>query len=217
MSYRTPYELTVRGIISSFPKDSLSQEDKACVSEYLKTCELYDARKQDRLLKKMQQLEKTKPIQDCLKKRVSELSKKREKLVSTRNACAYFNNNVVEMLDYEISEISSNIIQQSEQYEEHRKKEKHSGALLPFLLYAARFLVAVLPFIMIGGNFLLTLLLVTINAFVPFASIVFWIWGLVCAIQGVQDFWAIIYYISFGLIWIPFYTSTIISFFSKEK
>lgn len=217
MSDRTPYELTVRGIVSSVPQDSLSQEDKACVSEYLKTCERYDVRKQDRLLKKIQQLEKTKPIQDCLKKRVSELAQKRAKIVSTRNAFAHFNNNVVEMLDYEISEISSNIIQQPEQYEEHRKKGKPAGALFVFLLYAVRLLVAVLPFIMIGGNFLLTLLLVTINAFVPFASIVFWIWGLVCAIQGVQDFWAILYYISFGLIWIPFYMSTIISFFSKKK
>lgn len=80
-----------------------------------------------------------------------------------------------------------------------------------------RAIVYILPFVMIGGNFFFTLLLISINTFVPFASVVFWIWGLVCAIKGIQDIWAIIYYIAFAVIWLPFYISTIISLFSKKK
>ena len=90
------------------------------------------------------------------------------------------------------------------------------GAFGVVLYFVIRIIIAILPFVMIGGNFFLTLFLISINTFVPFASVVFWIWGLVCAIKGVQDIWAIIYYIAFVLIWIPFFISTIVSMFSKE-
>ena len=90
------------------------------------------------------------------------------------------------------------------------------GVFGTVLLLLIRLIVSILPFVMIGGNFFVTLLLISINAFVPVASAVFWIWGLVCAIQGVQDIWAIIYYIAFVVIWIPFYISLIVSTFSKK-
>lgn len=89
------------------------------------------------------------------------------------------------------------------------------GTLGIVLYYIAQLIVAILPFVMIGANFFVTLILVIINSVVPFASIIFWIWGLVCAIQGAQDFWAILYYIVFVVVWIPFYISTILSFFKK--
>lgn len=85
------------------------------------------------------------------------------------------------------------------------------GGFGVILLFLARAVIAVLPFVMIDTNFFVTFLLIAINGFVPFASIVFWIWGLVCAIMGVQDIWAIIYYISFVVIWLPFFISTTIS------
>lgn len=87
------------------------------------------------------------------------------------------------------------------------------GFVLYFLI---RLMIAVLPFVMIGGNFFLTLLLASINYFIPITSVVFWIWGLVCAIQGVQDVWAIMFYIAFVVVWIPFLVSTTISMFSKK-
>lgn len=99
-------------------------------------------------------------------------------------------------------------------------KEKVLGMLGGFgviCFYLLRILIAVLPFVMIGGNFFLTLLLITINYWVPLTSVVFWVWGLVCAIQGVQDIWAILFYIIFIAIWIPFFISTIISVFQKRK
>lgn len=99
-------------------------------------------------------------------------------------------------------------------------KEKINNTLGTFgivLLFVIRGIVAILPFVMIGGNFFLTVFLISINTFVPFASAVFWFWGLICTIKGVQDIWAIIYYIAFVLIWIPFFISTIVSMFSKKK
>lgn len=98
-------------------------------------------------------------------------------------------------------------------------KEKLINALGSFgviLYYILQTIVSVLPFIMIGGNFFVTFLLILVNMFLPFASAIFWIWGLVCAIQGVQDIWAIIYYVAFVVVWIPFYVSIIVSIFSKE-
>ena len=98
-------------------------------------------------------------------------------------------------------------------------KEKISNAVGAFgtvWYFLIRLIISILPFVMIGGNFFLTLILISINTFVPLASIVFWIWGLVCAIKGVQDIWAILYYIAFTLIWIPFFISTIKSVFSRK-
>lgn len=98
-------------------------------------------------------------------------------------------------------------------------KEKLVGIFGGFgmvLFFITRLIIAILPFVMIGGNFFVTLLLISINSLVPFASAVFWIWGLVCAIKGVQDIWAIIYYIVFVVVWIPFYISTIVSVLKKD-
>lgn len=98
-------------------------------------------------------------------------------------------------------------------------KEKLIGIFGVFgivLFYITRLIIAILPFVMIGGNFFVSLLLISINTFVPFASAVFWIWGLICAINGVQDVWAFVYYVAFAVIWIPFYISTIASFFKKN-
>lgn len=107
----------------------------------------------------------------------------------------------------------------SEPKEAEPPKEKFLNTLGAFgaiLIFLSRCIIAILPFVMIEGNFFLTLLLIAINTFVPFASIVFWVWGLVCAIQGVQDFWAILYYISFVVIWLPFFIRTVVSVFSKD-
>lgn len=98
-------------------------------------------------------------------------------------------------------------------------KEKLIATLGGFgliLFYGLRLLVCILPFVMIGGNIFVTFLLVSIDFLFPFVSPIFWIWGLVCAIKGVQDVWAIIYYIAFIVIWIPFYISTIAQLFSKK-
>ena len=91
------------------------------------------------------------------------------------------------------------------------------GSFGIILLYLFRLIICILPFVMIGGNFFVSFLLITLNTFLPITSIVFWIWGLVCAIRGVQDIFAILYYIVFAVAWLPFYISIVGSFFNKNK
>ena len=106
------------------------------------------------------------------------------------------------------------LVRQEAQPKEHKErpriKEKLASDLGGFgvvLHFLVRTVVYVLPFVMIGGGVLASFVLISINAIIPFSSIVFWIWGLVCAIKGVQDIFAIIYYVAFAIIWIPFYIS----------
>ena len=86
------------------------------------------------------------------------------------------------------------------------------GYVLYFLL--AQF-VYVLPMVMIGKPFFLNVIFFFIMQVFPPASAVFWVWGLICAIQGVQDVFAIIFYIAFGIIFLPFFVSTVLSVFRK--
>ena len=76
-------------------------------------------------------------------------------------------------------------------------------------------LIYVLPFVMIGGSFWLSLLLIIIAYFLPASSVVFWVWGLVCAIQGPQDVWAIIYYVLFVVMFLPFFISVVCDLIDK--
>lgn len=91
-------------------------------------------------------------------------------------------------------------------------KEKLVNALGVFggiLWFVVSSLIYVLPFVMIGGSFWLTALLITIVYFFPISSVIFWVWGLVCAILGPQDVFAIIYYVAFAILFLPFFISII--------
>lgn len=99
-------------------------------------------------------------------------------------------------------------------------KEKLMNALGTagiILWYLVSLLIAIIPFVMIGASLLLNLLFFGIVQFFPASSVVFWIWGLVCAIKGPQDAWAIIYYVLFVIMFLPFFVSTILSLFNKRK
>ena len=84
------------------------------------------------------------------------------------------------------------------------------GGILWFILST---LIYVIPFVMIGASFWLNLLLLGIVYFIPSTSVIFWVWGLVCAIQGSQDVWAILYYILFAIGFVPFFVSLVLDFF----
>lgn len=78
------------------------------------------------------------------------------------------------------------------------------------LFYLLRVFISVLPFVMIDLNFFVTFLLIFLNFLLPALSTpVFWIWGLVCAINGVQDFFAIFYYVVFAIVYLPFFIGLI--------
>lgn len=99
-------------------------------------------------------------------------------------------------------------------------KEKLMNALGRFgfgLWYLVSLLIAVMPLVMIDAPFLLNLLLLAIALFVPATSGIFWMWGLVCAIQGPQDIIAIIYYVLFAIMFLPFFISTVLNIFNKRK
>lgn len=72
------------------------------------------------------------------------------------------------------------------------------GTVLSFALCA---LLWAFPLWMIHpSSFWIVLLMIVIGQIFPIVTtVVYWIWGLVVAIQGPQDVFAIIYYIAFGI------------------
>lgn len=98
-------------------------------------------------------------------------------------------------------------------------KEKLQSALGGFGLiiwYVISTIIYIIPFVMIGASFWLNIVFFGIIQLFPPASIVFWIWGLICAINGVQDIWAIVYYVLFVIGFMPFFIWIISSLFSKK-
>lgn len=78
-------------------------------------------------------------------------------------------------------------------------------------------LISVLPVVMIGTPFWLSFIIFIICSFIPFLSIPLWIWGLVEAIKGPQDAFAIIYYVATVIIFLPTIISMFSNFFKKRN
>lgn len=78
------------------------------------------------------------------------------------------------------------------------------GTLGIILWYILTAFISILPFVFIDLNFVWTFILILIDWIFPFVSPVFWIWGLVKAIKGPQDIWAIVYYVSFAILFLPY-------------
>lgn len=102
-------------------------------------------------------------------------------------------------------------------------KEKLLSALGTFggiLWYILQLVLFVLPLVMIHQGFLLRAVFIFCMVFIPGAPAVFWIWGLVCAIGGPQDVFAIIYYVATAVIFLPYIVSFVcdaITFFANRK
>lgn len=75
--------------------------------------------------------------------------------------------------------------------------------------------ISILPFVMIDVSFFWAFILIGVQLFVPATSIIFWLWGLICAIIGPQDIIAIIYYILFVIMFLPFFIYTFSDFIMK--
>lgn len=84
------------------------------------------------------------------------------------------------------------------------------------LFYMISVAVYVIPFMFIDCHYLLKGFFIMIQTVVPFADLVFWIWGLVCAIQGVQDVFAIVYYVIFAAYVLPEAIALISAMFSRK-
>lgn len=89
------------------------------------------------------------------------------------------------------------------------------GILGGIFFYSLSAFVFVFPLVMINASFWLNLLLLSIMFFFRPSSLIFWVWGLICAFKGPQDAWAIIYYILFALFFIPFFFDILRSFSRK--
>ena len=91
------------------------------------------------------------------------------------------------------------------------------GSVGVILWYLLSILIAVMPLVMIDASFGLNLLLLAIALFIPATSGIFWIWGLVCTIRGPQDIIAIIYYVLFAIIFLPYFINSVFNLFNKRK
>lgn len=99
-------------------------------------------------------------------------------------------------------------------------KEKLQNALGTFggiLYWILTILIAILPLVMIDMPSLVDFIILAVCSFLPFLSIPLWIWGLVEAIKGPQDIFAIIYYIATVAIFLPTIISMISGFIDKRK
>jgi hypothetical protein len=91
------------------------------------------------------------------------------------------------------------------------------GSAGGILWYLLSLLIAVMPLVMIDASFLLNLLLWGVMFFIPATSGIFWIWGLFCALRGPQDLIAIIYYVLFVIMFLPFFISSVLNIFRKRN
>ena len=90
-----------------------------------------------------------------------------------------------------------------------QKLQLSLGAIGGIVFHLITLTVYVLPIVMINTSFWWDALFFVILYIFPVTSVIFWIWGLVCAITGPQDIFAIIYYVLFVVLWIPFFVSVI--------
>lgn len=237
MSYRDEYSVSNRNLLSNANESSLkSREEKVLLAEYKEIVKQLEA--DQKTLCETQNI----ISQMFSKDKAGSHSMRKSLEVSVEQILGRIEQNDRKLILLESTTVLKDVIEREKKkaYEsvnmpmvekdEPKKKEGHKksissikdmlintlGVFGMIIYYLIRSIIYILPFVMIGGNFFLTLILIGINTFVPFASAIFWIWGLVCAINGVQDFWAILYYIVFVVVWIPFYISTIISFFNKN-
>lgn len=88
------------------------------------------------------------------------------------------------------------------------------GCVIYYLLIMT---IAVMPVVMIDPPGIINWLLIAIVIFLPTLSAPVWIWGLICTILGPQDVIAIIYYVLFVVLWLPFFISIISAFFTKQR
>lgn len=136
---------------------------------------------------------------------------------------AEYSKDTLDALDREVNFIFEKQREHDKQVPDSKQKyslREHAtstlGLLGIILSWVVRLIVSILPFVMIGANFIVTLLLVVINIWFPITTIIFWIWGFICAVNGIQSFWTVVYYICAIVIWLPFFVDTVVTLF-REK
>lgn len=85
------------------------------------------------------------------------------------------------------------------------------GSFGLILWFALSLFKNVFPAIMIADSLIIAIGITVFQQFVPLSSVAFWIWGMVCAVRGEQDVFAYIYYISFAVLFLPFFIKAVFS------
>lgn len=124
-------------------------------------------------------------------------------------------------LFYNVSEILSLIVEEGEKMNNFKEKLISSlGVVGGIIYYTILIFIATLPIALINVPFWLSTIFIIIMFFFPASSAVFWIWGLISAICGPQDWLAIVYYIMFAVMFLPFFANLFIgiigSLFNKK-
>lgn len=88
------------------------------------------------------------------------------------------------------------------------------GAAGGIIYYIILILISFLPVVIINVPFWLSTIFIIIMFFFPVSSVVFWIWGLFSAICGPQDWIAIVYYVLFAIMFLPFFVNLFIGIIS---
>ncbi len=88
------------------------------------------------------------------------------------------------------------------------------GGLGFVLWWIISIVVAALPVVMINPDTFISIGIIALTFLFPASSVVFWIWGLVCTLRSTQDIFSIIYYISFVVLFLPFFISAFMKILS---
>lgn len=90
------------------------------------------------------------------------------------------------------------------------------GTIGGILYYVILIVISVLPFAVINLPLWAEIIMILIVYFLPFLSPIIWIWGLISAIIGPQDWIAIVYYIVFAIFFMPIFIKTVLDIFTKK-
>ena len=88
------------------------------------------------------------------------------------------------------------------------------GMILYYVLLA---LISILPIAVLPVRGVLSFLLIAVMTLIPATSVIFWVWGLICAITGPQDWLAVVYYVCLAVLFTPSFISIICGLFKKNR
>lgn len=87
------------------------------------------------------------------------------------------------------------------------------GSILYFIISLA---IIALPMVVFYDSLVLSYVYFIGYWIFPLISGIFWVWGLFRVISGPQGVFSTIYYISFVIMFVPYFIATLRSIFSKE-
>lgn len=113
-----------------------------------------------------------------------------------------------------------NMSANSHRQRESNLKERFFGTLGMFgliLYYIISLVVSIFPSVMISDSWIFFFVFLAISYFFPLSTVVFWTWGLVCAMQSPQNAITTAYYVVTVVVWFPFFIGIVSDFIAAVK